>query len=62
MCFAGNITRHPAYRHYLQEFQNSDRIMAEAFLLGAHHGLTAADVDRVCELLVLFDKGMENGC
>jgi hypothetical protein len=33
--------------------------MAEAFLLGAHHGLNANDVDRVCELLVRFDKGDE---
>merc|ERR1719247_118346 len=28
VCFAGNITRHPAYRHYLQDFPASDRIMA----------------------------------
>jgi len=56
VCFAGNITRHPAYRHYLQDFPNSDRIMAEAFLLGAHHGLTFEDVDRVCELLIKYDR------
>ena len=61
VCFAGNITRHPAYRHYLQEFPNSDVIMAQGFLLGAHHGLTFADVDRVCELLVRFDKRLELG-
>merc|ERR1719310_2757466 len=24
VCFAGNITRHPAFRHYLQTFPNSD--------------------------------------
>lgn len=56
VCFAGNITRHPAYRHYLQDFPVSDRIMAEAFLLGAHHGLTFEDVDRVCDLLIAFDR------
>jgi len=30
--------------------------MAEGFLLGAHHGLTEADVDRVCGLLIEFDR------
>lgn len=49
--FAGNITRHPAYRTYLGEFPNSDRIMRDAFLVGAHHGMTADDVDYVCEVL-----------
>ena len=48
VCFAGNITRHPVYREYLEVFANSDRIMAEGFLLGAHHGMTVDDVDYVC--------------
>ena len=48
VCFAGNITRHPVYREYLEVFANSDRIMAEGFLLGAHHGITVDDVDYVC--------------
>lgn len=48
VCFAGNVTRHPVYRQYLQEFTNADRIMAEGFLLGAHHGMTIEDVDYVC--------------
>jgi len=56
VCFAGNITRHPAFRHYLQEFPNSDAIMQQGFLLGAHHGLTIADVDRCCDLLISFDS------
>jgi len=56
VCFAGNITRHPAYRHYLQDFPQSDRIMAEGFLIGAHHGLTLPDVDRVCKLLIEYDR------
>ena len=30
--FAGNVTRHPIYREYLQEFKNSDTIMANGFL------------------------------
>jgi len=49
VCFAGNITRHPVYREYLEEFPNSDRIMAEGFLLGAHHGMTIDDCDYVCD-------------
>jgi CDP-6-deoxy-D-xylo-4-hexulose-3-dehydrase len=60
VCFAGNITRHPAYRHYLQDFPASDRIMAEGFLIGAHHGLTFEDVDRVCDLLIEYDKKKGN--
>ena len=54
VCFAGNITRHPVYRQYLQEFPNADRIMAEGFLLGAHHGMTIEDVDYVCERIKSF--------
>ena len=49
VCFAGNVTRHPVYRNYLQEFTNADRIMAEGFLLGAHHGMCVEDVDYVCD-------------
>lgn len=56
--FAGNITRHPAYRHYLQVFPEADRVMAEGFLVGAHHGVTDADVDRVCQLLIQYDRGL----
>jgi len=47
--FAGNITRHPVYREYLQPFQNADTIMKNGFLLGAHHGMSIDDVDYVCE-------------
>ena len=55
--FAGNVTRHPVYREYLQDFKNSDTIMKNGFLLGAHHGMTIEDVDHVCGLIkVFFDK------
>ena len=54
VCFAGNITRHPVYREFLQEFENSDRIMAEGFLLGAHHGMIIDDVDYVCDKIKSF--------
>ena len=52
--FAGNVTRHPIYREYLQEFKNSDIIMANGFLLGAHHGMTLEDVDYVCDKIKEF--------
>ena len=52
--FAGNITRHPAFREYLDDFENADTIMKNGFLLGAHHGMNLEDVDRVCNLLKTF--------
>jgi CDP-6-deoxy-D-xylo-4-hexulose-3-dehydrase len=54
VCIAGNITRHPIYREYLQEFSNADRIMAEGFLLGAHHGMSIEDCDYVCDKIKAF--------
>jgi CDP-6-deoxy-D-xylo-4-hexulose-3-dehydrase len=56
--FAGNVTRHPIYREYLQPFENSDTIMKNGFLLGAHHGMTVEDVDYVCDKIKEF---FENG-
>jgi CDP-4-dehydro-6-deoxyglucose reductase, E1 len=52
--FAGNITRHPAFRKYMNTFENADTIMKDGFLLGAHHGMTIEDVDHVCNLLKKF--------
>ena len=46
--FSGNITRHPAYREYLEPFPNADTIMRNGILLGCHHGMTLEDVDQVC--------------
>jgi CDP-6-deoxy-D-xylo-4-hexulose-3-dehydrase len=54
--FAGNVTRHPIYRDYLQDFTNSDLIMKNGFLLGAHHGMTLEDVDYVCDKIKEFFK------
>jgi CDP-4-dehydro-6-deoxyglucose reductase, E1 len=55
VCFAGNITRHPVYREkYLKAFPVSDSIMSDGFLLGAHHGMTLEDADRVTDLLIEF--------
>lgn len=55
VCFAGNITRHPVFEQYKQPFEHSDTIMRNAFLLGAHHGMTLEDVDYVCGLLLEFE-------
>jgi CDP-6-deoxy-D-xylo-4-hexulose-3-dehydrase len=52
--FAGNVTRHPIYREYLQDFTNADIIMKNGFLLGAHHGMTIGDVDYVCDKIKEF--------
>ena len=49
VCFAGNITRHPAYRQFLHPFKNADIIMSDGFLLGCHHGMSIEDVDYVCD-------------
>jgi CDP-6-deoxy-D-xylo-4-hexulose-3-dehydrase len=52
--FAGNVTRHPIYREYLQPFENADKIMENGFLLGAHHGMDIDDVDYVCAKIKEF--------
>jgi len=52
--FSGNITRHPAYREYLEEFKNADQIMKDGILLGCHHGMTLEDVDYVCSKIKEF--------
>ena len=55
--FAGNVTRHPAYRQYLTPFANADTIMRNGFLLGAHHGMVLEDVDYVCAQVKAFVAG-----
>jgi CDP-6-deoxy-D-xylo-4-hexulose-3-dehydrase len=52
--FSGNITRHPAYREYLEVFENADQIMKDGILLGCHHGLTTDDIDYVCSVIKEF--------
>ena len=52
--FAGNVTRHPIYREYLQDFENADKVMKDGFLLGAHHGMDLEDVDYVCNKIKQF--------
>ena len=52
--FSGNITRHPIYREYLNDYPNSDKIMSDGFLLGCHHGMAVEDVDYVCATMRRF--------
>ena len=52
--FAGNVTRHPAYREFLQPFKVADEVMKNGFLLGAHHGMDTDDVDYVCDKIEEF--------
>jgi len=56
VCFAGNVTRHPAFRQYFQPYEHADKIMSNGFLLGGHHGMREEDVDYVCDLLLEFDR------
>jgi CDP-6-deoxy-D-xylo-4-hexulose-3-dehydrase len=61
--FAGNITRHPAYREFFiseTAFPGSDVIMRDCFLLGAHHGLELEDIDYVCDVLKSFSPTAHN--
>jgi len=50
--FSGNITRHPIYKsvklEIASDMKNADYIMANGFLLGAHHGMSVNDVEFVC--------------
>jgi len=59
--FAGNICRHPAYSMYADvkdNFPNSDTIMRDTFMLGAHHGLTTDDIDYMCAILKEYFPGI----
>ena len=52
--FSGNITRHPAFREFLTDYTNADRIMKDGILLGCHHGMTLDDVEYVCNKIKEF--------
>lgn len=51
--FSGNITRHPIYKQsrygVVGSLENADLVMANGFLLGAHHGLSEEQVQYVCD-------------
>lgn len=52
--FSGNVTRHPAFRRHFAPFAEADRVMRRGGLLGCHHGMTIADVDRVCDCIIAY--------
>ena len=53
--FSGNITRHPPFRKYFQEFKNSDKIMKKGILVGIHQGLSFSDIDKISNLILNFN-------
>ena len=55
--FAGNVTRHPAYRQYLTPFANADTIMRNGILLGSDDGMVLENVDYVCAQIKAFVAG-----
>lgn len=56
VCFAGNVTRHPAYRQWKKPFAHADKIMRDGFLLGAHHGMKLEDVDYVTDKIKEWEE------
>ncbi|KAI9010797.1 pyridoxal phosphate-dependent transferase [Hyaloraphidium curvatum] len=56
VCFSGNVTRHPAFRRYLEPFEGADAVMREGFLVGCHHGMGEEEVDWVCGAIEGFFK------
>lgn len=61
--FAGNITRHPVYRHHAKDYKiaskltNADKIMESGLLLGCHQGMNDEQVAYVLEAAESFLKG-----
>jgi len=62
--FAGNITRHPAYRtspdkfRIASELKNADLIMENGLLLGCHQGMDGKQVEYVLEVVGEFLKNV----
>ncbi len=64
--FSGNILKHPAYQNIgirkVGDLKNSNLILNNAFLIGAHHGLTDAMVGYVTATFEdFFKKYKKNG-
>lgn len=55
VCFSGNITKHPAFIEHKKDFENADKIMGTAFLVGCHVGMEESDVDYVCDILTNYN-------
>jgi CDP-6-deoxy-D-xylo-4-hexulose-3-dehydrase len=57
--FSGNITKHPAYKgvgRKVGTLSNSDAVLKNALLIGAHHGLTAP---MLAHLFTVIDSFMK---
>lgn len=57
--FSGNIMKQPAYHKVgraIGKLPVSNQILTNSFLIGAHHGLTPAMIDYVCETFETFLK------
>lgn len=59
--FSGNILKHPAYKNIsfrkIGSLKNSDIILNNSLLIGAHHGLTDEMVDYTTDIFAEFLKG-----
>jgi CDP-4-dehydro-6-deoxyglucose reductase, E1 len=56
MLFSGNITKHPPFKKWKEDFKNSDIIFEKGLLLGIHQGLDHNDIKRICNLVNFFYK------
>jgi CDP-6-deoxy-D-xylo-4-hexulose-3-dehydrase len=57
--WSGNLLKHPGFaeidaRLPIEEYENADRIMEDAFVIGAHQGMNDDDVRYVTDTLVEF--------
>lgn len=53
--FAGNVTRHPPYRHLFQEFPVADHLMRSAMFLGCWPGLSLDQMRYVAQQINEFE-------
>jgi len=59
--FAGNITRHPAYKSVdyklVGNLGNADKILKDAFFVGVYPGLTKEDMEFIGGIISDIDNG-----
>lgn len=56
--FSGNITRHVAFREFLQDFPGADFVMASGVLLGIHQGLDKGQIEYIKETFREFIESL----
>ena len=59
--FTGNILRQPGFARIPRKetaggYPNADAVMQRGLLIGCHHGLSAADIERMCEAFTEFAR------